>query len=113
MHLSVFDLKMKKRAGTGLKVEVNVELSAKSLPLRPVSPHEKTENCFLVKCYSTVFSFAYASPIVPFPSKLSLMLEVVVVGGVEPCVLSNMLGKKDFCHILILDHSSMRCHMVL
>ena len=27
------------------------------------------------------------------------MLEVVVVGGVEPCVLSNMLGKKDFCHI--------------
>ena len=28
------------------------------------------------------------------------MLEVVVAGGVEPCVLSNMLGKKDFCHIL-------------
>ena len=28
------------------------------------------------------------------------MLEVVVVGGVEPCVLSNMLEKKDFCHIL-------------
>ena len=56
---------------------------------------------FLVKFYSTVFSFAYASPIFPFPSKLSLMLEVVVVGGVEPCVLSNMLGKKDFYHILI------------
>ena len=53
-----------------------------------------------MKSYSTVFSFAYASPIVHFPCKLSLMLEVVVVGGVEPCVLSNMLGKKDFCHIL-------------